>query len=202
MFVYPVTSGECIEAHPTYVRLAPCARNMIAPFSPFNRYAAPGAVLHVVILHPLLQQLIIFVSLGARCAFVVLNVAKRADALQAGWTLQDGSLGGGPIDLLAIGSGTVVEFLGPGMDVGEIRRPDERVEVVGFKAIPSDAQGNGVRALPLVAKAAQREGTPIDSSLEIVAEAFATPGMSAAKSNREGHGVQTGGAGGDIVRPV
>jgi hypothetical protein len=79
--------GERREADPTRMCMAPCTRHVVAPRCALDRRVAPWALFHVVIPHPLLEQAVPSVlAVLAGNAFVIFDVARRADAYKAGWT--------------------------------------------------------------------------------------------------------------------
>ena len=78
MVIDPFAVRECLQAHPTDMRLALCARHVVAPLYPFDRDSTTWAVLDIVVLHPFLEQAV--PTLGTCKAIVCFYMAVRADA--------------------------------------------------------------------------------------------------------------------------
>jgi hypothetical protein len=51
-----LTARECLKAYPTDVRLALCARHVVASLRTLDRNFTTGTVFDVMVLHPLLEQ--------------------------------------------------------------------------------------------------------------------------------------------------
>ena len=76
------------QALPAHVRLASRAMHVVAPLAPLDRRMASRALLHVMALHPAVEQLLLGLRVGARRALVVLNVAVTAYTHEARGALQ------------------------------------------------------------------------------------------------------------------
>jgi len=88
MVVDALALVERRETDPADVRLAPRARHVVAPLVALDRHLAARAPLHVVLVRPLREQLLLGrVPLRARHPVVRLNMARRADAREAGRAL-------------------------------------------------------------------------------------------------------------------
>ena len=85
-------SRERGETSPADVRLATCARHMVAASHALDRYLAAGAILDVVSQFPLLEQsFVLGVLVLARSALVKLHIAERTDPKETRWALEDGA---------------------------------------------------------------------------------------------------------------
>lgn len=71
------------------MRLALCARNMIAPLRTLNRHLAPWTRLDIVVLHPLLEQPTAARRIRTLEPIMRLYMAIGANSQQTRWALQD-----------------------------------------------------------------------------------------------------------------
>lgn len=149
---------KSLQTCPTGVRFAAGARHMVTAIRLLDKGLASRAPLDVVQALPFLEQPVdAFVSVLARRAFVILDVAVRtdpADAVRAG---HDRVLRPEAVDLRAVGRRAVKELVGPRLDVGGVRGVSERVELAGEKDVARRTERNELRAGRVLAEAAQRE---------------------------------------------
>lgn len=82
MSIYPLSTRERLHTLPTDVRLTPRARHMVAPLRPLDRHITCWTVLHIVLLHPLLEQFILHLICTLE-SIVRLRMTPRTDAREA-----------------------------------------------------------------------------------------------------------------------
>ena len=86
MIINPLALSERLETDPTRMCVTPRARHVVTPRRTLDRRIATRAFLDIVTPHPLLEQTIPSVlAVRAGDAFVVFDVARRADACEALW---------------------------------------------------------------------------------------------------------------------
>src|SRR6266850_1158953 len=156
---------EGLEADPTRVCATPRARHVVASRCALDWRGATRAFLHVVTPHPLLEQTVPSVfTVRAGDAFVVLDVARRADACETRWTGQWGVARTIGVSLRAVWRRAIMVLSRTRLHVSMKRCQRESIEVGRWEYPLRHLHGDQFLALALIAKAANWEGPRVGRS--------------------------------------
>lgn len=161
---------------PTNMRLAACARHVVASLAALDGCFAARTTLDVVVRRPLIEELVFGnVALLARHAVVVLYTTRCTDANETRGALQDCVLRRGAIHLRAVGGGTMMEFVRSTVSIHPESGLDDCVEVGDRQKFPRQAKRDALSAGGIVPKAPQREHLVLHRRCKVAGEAGTTP---------------------------
>lgn len=164
VIINAVALGEYGQTLPTYVGLTARACHVVAALATLNRYPANRAALDIVGRPPLREQLVVrYVPLLTRQPVMILNVTCRADAGEAGRTLENSVPWSRSVYLGTVWSRAIVELVGSTVDVCPERRFEDSIEIVCSQQFTGKAEGYGFSAACVIPKTPKGEGLVVHS---------------------------------------